>query len=142
VDRVKGKTMKNDNEVKQALGSVFDAIISEYDEQRKQDDAWKDLFNKVDGLNFKPLLREAARKMETVALDTYSLIEDELARVGKKPNRDIFNAVYALSYLENALTRDIKKKESFACSVDKAFYILNKYVNEQALSKGEQIAGE
>lgn len=116
----------SDDKIKTALINVMDGLISAYEDERKQDEAWQNLFKKVDGCNFKPLLREAACKMETIALDTFGLIEAELAKEGKKASREILNLIYALPFVESALTKEAK---SGACSVDKAFYIMNKFIN-------------
>ena len=122
----------SENDIKKALGTVLDALCSEYDKERQEADAWKKLFSKSDGLNFKAVLREAACQMETIALDAYDIIERELNKVGNKPNREIFNIIYALPYLENALAKVASKTEGSACSIDKAFYILNEYINKIA----------
>ena len=117
----------SDDKIKAALVNVMDGLLIAYDDERKQDKAWQDLFKKVDGCNFESLLREAACKMETIALDTFDMIETELAKEGKKPLREVFNLIYALPYVENILTREAK---SSVCSVDKAFYIMNKFINK------------
>lgn len=119
-------------DIKAALEDVIGGLISAFENERKQDEKWKDLFKKVDGVEFSSLLREAAHQMETVALDVYGLIEDELAKVGKKPTKEIFNMLYALPYVENALTKEAKDKEGSVCCVDKAFFIMNKFINESS----------
>ena len=113
-------------DIKKALVGVMDGLVSAYDEERKVDPEWKKLFAKTEGLNFKSLLREVEHQMLTIALDTYSLIEAECAKVGKNPHKEAYNIITALPYLARQLEKHATKTEYSACCVDKSFYILNK----------------
>jgi queuine/archaeosine tRNA-ribosyltransferase len=119
------------DKIKQDLKAVADALIDSYEQTRKADPEWQLLFKNVDGVDFKSLLREAAHKMQTIALDVYSLIEEQLTKEGKETSREILDVTYALPFLERRLAKHACDTEYSACSVDKAFYILNKYINEQ-----------
>lgn len=131
------------DKIKEALSNTMDSLVSAYDEERKQTDAWQKLFKKVDGLNFHGLLRQAACDMETIALDVYTLIENEVAKAGlQMPKKGVIEVVYALAYLEWALTKTICKTESSICSVDKAFYVLNKHLNDLITTEAMPRNGE
>jgi len=117
-------------EIQDALLKVMDAMIDSYEEERKQDPEWKSLFKKLDGNNFKSLLRGATDKMEVIALDTYGMIEQQLDIKDPKSRHEIYDLVYALPYIVNHLTKHVKSEEGLGCSVDKVYYVLNSYINK------------
>jgi hypothetical protein len=73
----------------------------------------------------------ARKHLTKVWLIEFKYGKNTYTKEGKETSREILDVTYALPFLERRLAKHACDTEYSACSVDKAFYILNKYINEQ-----------
>lgn len=114
--------MEKDN-IEQALKTLMERLVEQANLERKESESYKNLFSEARGDSIEGLLRKAEMQMTGIALDVLQVIEDKF---GKKLNRDQFNILLALPFVEETLTNYIRDKEGSACCVDKTYYLLDK----------------
>lgn len=118
--------MKNDD-IKQAIGAMFDALISGSDNEAKE--------------NYGDKIKELAKIEHLKDMEDYScLIEfkiDEILRqVVSELNKEVTdrNKIFELyflyknyQYIDNNLSNLVRKKEGSSCCVDKSRWLIKRY---------------
>lgn len=114
-----------DKDFLKSLESVADSLLEVAKAEREKKDSYKDLFSSSDSNDITGLLRKAELQMSEVALDVSHILQE---KYGIKVSNDKFWILMALPYACEILERELRKEEGYACCVDKAFYLLDKYL--------------
>ena len=113
-----------DDKIVEALKSVMNGLLESANKKRRESNGYKDLFE-VTGQNCEGLLRALELKISMLVWDAVTVIEDKFKI---KLDRAQFNVLQALPFIESELSNYISKTEGAACSVDKAYYLLNDFI--------------
>lgn len=126
-DNFRRDKMKPTPEFEESLKSVIKHMLDLADEERSKSDSYKDLFESTDGISFKGALRKTYWAMISSVLDFVQVVEQ---KTGKTINKEMYNILCALPYIEKELTNNIRKNEGSCCCVDKTFHLLNMFLLE------------
>ena len=116
-----------------ALKQVMTSLVDMANSEREKSDSYKDMFKKTDGVNFEGLLRDAEFRMLEIVLNVCQVIETKTGVTGV--DRELWNVLLALPFVEAQLEKDISAKEGSCCCVDKAYYLLNEFVKSHLKDK-------
>jgi len=109
------------------LKDVINSIVDSFADDVRNTDSYKELFEKLDGNDYRALLRDLECKMESLALDAVQAIEDKF---GKNITREQMDILYGLPLLSHRLEKLILKEHGSSCCVDKTFLILAKAMRD------------
>jgi len=112
---------------KNILKNILDGLVSSFEDDVRNKESYKGLFEKFDGVSYKRFLRDLEHKMESLALDACQVIEDKTGRIMTREQIDI---LYALPFLAHRLEKEIIKDSGLSCCVDKAFHLLDKHMRD------------
>ena len=104
----------------EVLGEMLEAMASAFRAERQEAEPYKELFKA--GSTYTGLLRDLEHKMMVHVLDAMEVLR---SRHGVKPSHKQFAMLMALPLLVHIAEKDASKHEGWACSVDKAYYIIS-----------------
>lgn len=111
--------------LQETISNVMGSVVDEFNKERMQTDSYKNLFKKVEGNDFRNMLRQLDFEMTDLVLDAALVIKQ---KTGVSVSNETYETLLALPYVLTKLEGIISEKEGNACCVDKAFYTLNKMV--------------
>lgn len=118
------KTKLDESTLGEMLKSMSDAFTAE----RQKTEPYKEMFKA--GSTHTGLLRKLEREMTGHIIDACDVFKE---RHGIKVNNAQYHVLLALPFLAKMAEADADKNEGFACSVDKAYFMLS----EQLIALGD-----
>ena len=115
------------------LSDMLTALSESFTKERQKEEPYKELFKA--GSTHTGLLRDLTDKMTDHVLDACQVYKE---RHGIEINTSQYHVLLALPFLAQIAEKDAHNNEGWACSVDKAYFILS----EQLIALGSNPTGE
>jgi len=104
----------------ETMGEVIKTILDKADEERKNSDSYKHLFEASDGLS--SFISNLEDEIDRVVLDGCAVLENKFGVKNIRP--ELFNMLLGIALFSSILEKKIIATEGSSCCVDKTHFIL------------------
>ena len=123
--------MAEQSEMQSVLAEVLDSMVSAFEKERAQTDAYKTMFS--GGGSFTGLLRQVNHSCMSGVLDGTQVLR---GRYDVECTQEVMEFMLAVPYLAYKLKREIEDRDGMCCCVDMVFFLLSEELKRLTGSSG------